>query len=194
MAYITLAQFRDEYRGLGAAETSDDTLISTRLIPSAQAAIEKYCRRRFEATTKTRYYDAGSARRSRQSLFLDDDLLTVTSLTNGTGVVIPSSGYRLQDRNEGPPYSEIQLLTGYVWMFNTDGEIAVAGTWGWSATPPADVITAMFELVNYLYTLKDSPIFDVTAMPESGMVTVPKGWPKHVSVDMDRYVDRSGKR
>lgn len=193
MAYITLSQFRT-YRGFGATETGDDTLINTYLIPSAQAAIEQFCHRKFEAATQTRYYDAMSAQIAGQWLYLDQDLLSVTTLTNGEGSVIPSTGYRLYPRNEGPPYSQILLLNSYIWNFTTDGEIAIAGSWGYSSTPPADVVTAMFELVNYLYTLKDSSVFDVTAMPESGVIQVPKGWPQHVRVDLGRYVDRSGKR
>lgn len=193
MAYITLEDFRI-YRGLSADETGDDELIEDRFIPAAQAEIEQFCHRIFEATTQTRAYDQASAQRVGQRLYLDQDLISVTSLTNGTGEVIPANGYRLQPRNDGPPYSSIQLLTGYVWMFNTDGEIEVEGTWGWSATPPADVVQATLELTNYLYTLKNSQIFDVTAMPESGVIQVPKGWPQHVKVSLSRYVDRSGKR
>ncbi len=183
MAYATLAQFR-EYKiqpnGSASAPvpTTDDALI-TRLLGVAQAEIERICRRTFEAVAQTRTYGDTNARIVDQRLYLDRELLTVTSITNGSGQVVPAGGYWLEPRNE-PPYSMIFLKTSYVWLINVDTEIEVTGTWGASATPPADIEQATLELTAYLYDLRKQQNYDVTAVPELGQMIIPGGFPKHV--------------
>src|SRR5574340_1235085 len=107
MAYTTLA---DVKAYLGISVTTDDTLL-TALIPRAQTAIETYTGRKFEATTATHYFHNEDV--TGQYLYLHyDDLLTVTTLTNGNGTVIDAANYRLEPRNTSPKYA-IRLDEAY---------------------------------------------------------------------------------
>ena len=189
MAYASLAQLKN-YLGIATGETTDDVLLNT-LIDRATKAIDTYCSRRFEASTATRYYESDAV--DGDYLYLDDDLISVTTLTNGDsdGTTISSSYYWLWDRNSGPPYYAIRLkatgTTTYSWEQDTDYFITVAGTWGWSSTPPADVTHACVRYAAYLYHQKDSPVFDVSVFPESGVITTPQGIPRDVRIMLDPY-------
>lgn len=186
MAYTTAADLKAY---LGVASTSDDTLLST-LIGAASAIIDAETCRKFSAETTTRYYTRDSIDVDDLNLLhLDSDLLSVTTLKNGAGETITSSYYWLLPRNAGPPYHQIRLKTNsvYAWSFDTDGEISVAGTWGYSTTPPDDIVQACKRLAGYLYRLKDSQVFDVTAMPEQGVITLPKGIPQDVKIILAKY-------
>ncbi|KPL80231.1 hypothetical protein [Herpetosiphon geysericola] len=189
MAYATKDEFR-AYKlqpngGTTPIPTTDDLLI-TRLLGVAQAEIDLYCHRSFEAVTTTRFYDEANARMVGQRLYLDTELLTVTSLMNGDGREIPLTGFRLEPRNE-PPYTMITLKSSWVWFLNLDAEIAITGTWGYSATAPAPIQQATLELTAYLYDLRKQQNYDVTAMPELGQVVIPGGMPKHVKNLMAEY-------
>lgn len=198
MAYASLAQLKNY---LGISVTSDDTLL-TDLLARAQQAIDSYCHRSFEARTETRYYRQDAVAIADpfgydithevlnpvyDVLYLDDDLLAVTTLTNGNGETIPSSGYWLEPRN-GPPYWYIRLKSAYNWEFDTDGEISVAGTWGYATTAPDDIVHATVRLAAYFYRQKDAQVFDTTAMPEVGVITIPQGIPADVKLILNHYV------
>ena len=116
---------------------------------------------------------------SHRVLNLRRDLLSITTLTNADGNVISSTGYWLEPRND-PPYRQIRLRSSEAWIFNTDGEVSVNGQWGFSSAPPLDIVEATLQLAAYLYRNRDNPVYDVTASPEIGVITVPKGFPAHV--------------
>ncbi len=190
MAYVDKIAVK-QYLGISAA--TDDTLIEA-LIARAQKAIESYCHRQFEAQTGTRYYrqaDVGTEDLLEQGvydiLYLDADLLSVTTLTNGDGTEIPSSGYWLDPRNSGPPYWYIVLKSPYSWTFDTDGEISVSGTWGYALAAPEDIVHATVRLAAYYYRQKDAQVFDTTAAPELGVITVPQGLPADVRILLEPY-------
>lgn len=178
--YASIADFK-AYRGTSG--TGDDGLI-TDLLLRAQAQIETATHRVFEAAAGTRYYD--ESRVAGDLLFLDADLAAATSLTNGDGSAIPAAGFRLLPRNAAPYYA-IRLKGGYAWTFDTDGEVAVEGAWGYSLTPPADIVQATVRLAAYYYAGKDSQVFDVTAQPAAGIITVPKGLPADVAKLIEPY-------
>jgi len=179
MAYATLADLK-QYRPGASTSTTDDALLSA-CLTRAQAYIENECGRTFEASAAlTRYYRPADVEDGR--LYLDRDLLTVTTLTNGNGTVLGSATYVLEPRNS-PPYKRIRLKSTYFWEFtDADSEISVAGTWGFSTVPPADIVQATIRLASFFYVGKDSQIFDVTASPEFGVITVPQGIPKDVKL------------
>ena len=174
------------YLGFTTSETADDSLLVT-LINAAQASIDSYCKRSFEGTTATRYYD-WTALDSVGRLRLDDDLLSTSTgaivITNGdTGAtVITSTQYRFE------PYNTVskrlvRLLsgsTGSGWQFGTDGRISVAGSWGFTTAAPNDIVHATNRLAAYFYRQKDAQVFDVTAMPGMGEMIIPKGMPADV--------------
>lgn len=192
MGYANLADLKD-YLGISDSTTTDDMLLSN-LIRRASAAIDTYCGRKFEATTATRHYEADAV--DGCYLYLDDDLLSVTTLTNGDSdaTTIASTEYWLWPRNDGPPYNAIRLEANsdYSWEVDTDYMISVEGEWGWSKSAPADVAHACVRLSAYYYQQKDTPTFDTTVIPEAGVITVPQGIPHDVRLLIDPYVRRAG--
>ena len=192
MAYATLAQIKD-YLDIGA--DTDDVLLSA-LIVRAQQAIDSYTGRVFEAETETRYFERRHVDDTGFILHMDRDLLTITTLNNGgsSSTAIPATEYWLTDanggRNYGPPYHGIRLKVDstYSWEFDTDYWVSVAGTWGYSATAPADIVHATLRMVSYYYAQKDAQVFDVTAIPEAGIIQVPQGIPRDVERILQPYV------
>jgi hypothetical protein len=188
MAYATLANVR-EYLGIATANTGDDTLL-TALIARAQAIIDSIAGYSFEAATATRYYNPDLNVDERGDLVLDYPLLTVTTLTNGDGNVVTASQYVLRPTNATPKYAiRLKPSTGLVWVWVTDPDnaITVVGTWGYSTTAPADILMATLRLVGYLYKQRDAQVFDVTAMTNGGIVTIPAGIPSDVLSIVSRY-------
>ena len=77
--------------------------------------------------------------------------------------------------------------TGVYWEWDTDYWVSVTGTWGYSATCPDDVRRACLVLAAYYYRQKDSQVFDVTAIPEAGVITIPQGIPATVTRVIAKY-------
>ena len=181
MSYATAAELKSY---LGISENTDDTLLAA-LLNRATAAIEQYTHRVFSAAVGTRYYRSDAV--DGDTLHLDGDLYSVTTLTNGEGDTITE--YWLLPRNEGPPYHAIKLKSGsdYSWTFGTDGEVEVYGEWGFSSDPPDDIVHACVRLAGYYYRQKDAQVFDVTAQPDAGIITIPKGLPADVKMLLTPY-------
>lgn len=185
--YTTLEALKG-YLGIAATETNDDDLLST-LINSATDFINNRCGRQFMASTRTCYYGRGSLR--GQLLILDNDLLSVTTLTNGDGTVITADDYLLWPRNI-TPYAAIRLKQNRVWSFrDSDSEIVVTGQWGYSITPPADIVQACTRLAAHLYRQKDASFFDATSTPEMGGLVIQRGIPPDVDQLVRMYRRRT---
>jgi len=170
----------------------DDDLLSD-LLDRITKRIEARCGGRvFEAVSASRYFDSDALGEDGYTLYVDEDLVSVTTLKNGDAdaTVIADTEYWLVPRNQGPPYHGLRLKvdSDHSWEWGTDGWVEVAGDWGWSATPPADVVQACLEWAAYAYQLKDSQVFDVTAFPESGVIMIPKGIPAHVREALEPYI------
>ncbi len=224
MAYTDLANCK-VYLNISTGTTGDDSLI-TNLITRSQAQIEAYCKRTFETSTGSRYYQeesiqtvpigsqwrpagsryTGNARYSwdvavganvdygaigHTVLWLDKDLRSIDTLTNGDGTTITSTEYWLEPRND-PPYQWIRLRSNAAWTFDTDGEVTITGSWGYSTTAPADIVHATERLVAYHYRRRDVSEFAVTATNELGIITAPPGVPADVQAILDEggYVRR----
>lgn len=162
MPYTTAAAVKSY---LGITSSSDDALLTT-LISSAQAAIDTYTHRTFEAATDTtRYFDAEDDT-SESYTMLDWtpyglDLAQITSIVNGDGATIPASAYVLEPRHY-PPYFgvKIKVSSGLYFEYdnNNDHEntVAVTGRWAYSITAPADVVHACIEIASLFYKQRDS--------------------------------------
>jgi hypothetical protein len=182
MSYCTVADIR-MYLDIEAG--SDDALIGS-LIDAAERAIDSHCNRTFEAASDTtRYIDAVGEHVRGRSLFFDTigDVCSITTITNGDGVEVASDEYVTVPRNETPYYG-VRLLNsaGKTWTYSTDWEsaISIAGKWAYSETAPHDVRQACIRWASYMYRQKDAPVFDTTAIPEAGVITVPQGIPVDV--------------
>jgi hypothetical protein len=189
MAYATSVQLKD-YLGI-ASSVVDDNLLSD-LIDRAEGLIDAYTGRKFEATTATKYFTSDSTD-GQDLLLYGEDLLTVTALTNGDAVEITSGNYRLFPRNDSPKWL-IRLDESQSWNFSDgDSEISVAGTWGYSATAPADIIHACIRLAAFLYRQKDtSADIDRPMITGDGVTIMPSALPADVTRMLDRYKRRVG--
>jgi len=105
------------------------------------------------------------------------------------GTLISNTNYWLVPFNLGPPYYAIQLKknTGVYWEFDTDYRVGVTGTWGYSATPPGDIKMACLHLAAFYVRKANAQVFDVTAIPDAGVITIPQGIPATVGRIIDRY-------
>lgn len=139
-------------------DTSDDALLAA-LITRASAMVDSYTRRRFYERTETRYYTPG-VDSTYQTLYLDEDLLSITTLTNGDGAVIPAAGYTLEPLNYTPK-TRVTLNTAYSWAYaaeNQIGVVSITGSWGYctAANCPADIVHAACRLTVWLYKQRDT--------------------------------------
>ena len=189
MAYATSVQVKDY---LGIASTVEDDNLLGDLITRAEGLIDAYTGRTFTAVTATKYF--GENCTDGQDLMLyGEDLLTVTKLTNGNAVEVTSGNYRLFPRNDSPKWL-IRLDESQSWNFSDgDSEISVAGTWGYSATAPADIQHACVRLTAFLYRQKDtSADIDRPLITGDGVTIMPSSLPSDVTRMLDRYKRRVG--
>lgn len=184
MAYATIDVLKARLKIAGDA---DDAILQLAL-DWAQLWIEQIAGRTFEARIETRTYASpwlpGNARYplldegNRRRLILDDDLLTCGTLLNGDGTEIPSGGYWLEPRNETPK-SSILLKSGYAWTWDTDSEVAVTGTWGYSTTADALIQMLTLRLAEFGYRSRDM-LDQTTPFSDSRESTLPQGFPPEV--------------
>jgi hypothetical protein len=183
MAYTTKTEVK-AYLGISVA--TDDDLIDA-LIARAQSIIEEYTGRVFEAASETKYFDTDDIE-GRWLYLWGYDLLTVTTLTNGDGTELTSGQYRLEPRNETPKYA-IRLDEDYTWEFDdSDDEISIAGTWGYTSSAPNDIKHACIRLTSFLYRQKDtSADIDRPLVTGDGVTIMPSSIPHDVKAILDKY-------
>ena len=143
--YTTLEAVRSGDMGLSSTtDTGQDGNIF-RIIQSVAREIEALAKhRRFYPRIETRRYDVPNSNApinfkappTWRELQLGDDLITLTTLTNGDGTVITSSQYKLYDAN-APVKHKITLLnsSGVVWTpsgGDYEQAISAAGVWGYT--------------------------------------------------------------
>jgi hypothetical protein len=133
-SYATLAEYKAYRVARGQTATVDatDDIQIDNILNAASRWIDKFTARYFYPYYKTRYYDIPDSRR----LWLDDDLLAITSLTNGDSTVISSSDYLSEDYNATPYFSlKLKSNVDTTWEWDSDNGhekvIQVAGTWGY---------------------------------------------------------------
>jgi len=179
MAYTNVVGVR-QY--LDVASSGDDALIGD-LIDRAQAAIDEYCFRTFEATAdSTRYFDYSNERIDGATLWLYDEVCSITTVTNGDGTEVTAGQYTTIPRNE-TPYYKIRILSnsGVSWTYTDEwmDAISITGRWAFSTTAPKDIVQACDRLAAFYYKQRDQPMMDVTAI-EAGVVLAPVGLPVDV--------------
>lgn len=128
--YTTLANVKGLKR-ITSTDTVDDAVIE-RLIGSTSRMMDTYACRHFYPRIETRYFDVPDTR----TLWLDADLLAVTTLANGDGSAILAADYLLVDKNATPYYSiRLTDVTDIYWVTDANGSyekvISVLGTWGY---------------------------------------------------------------
>lgn len=190
--YASLLGLLDYLSPSGALGTYNDGLLQDSL-DEAESAINDYTRRNFAGTAGTVYVNRYSQRFvASQAMYLQNDLFSLTSLQNGNGQNIPVGSVWLEPRNAGPPYRLVRLMSGYVYTWNTDSDVIVAGTFGFSTVAPAAISRACVELAAYYYRIKDIGPTDSTGMSASGEVMYPKDLPDYVRRKLEPYRSKSG--
>ena len=174
--YCTLAELK-AFNNISTTNAGDDAVIED-IIEGVSRAIDKLTGRTFYARTETHYYDTPDEDECLK--IEDDDLLTITTLTNGNGTVITSDYYKLYPLNRSAK-REIVLTNTYGWYPSpTTGEygaISVAGTWGYSATTPEDVhLVCMAEAMNEYHKRFGENAAAITTVTASGVVISPQGF------------------
>jgi len=159
----------------------DDDLLAD-LLARAQERIDQVAGWAFEAAADaTHYFDAVDDVDGRV-LFLDDPLCSITSITNN-GTALTSDDYVTQPRNKTPWWGiRLKDSSSQSWTFSSTSEdaIEVTGKWAYSETAPADIVHACLRLAGYYYKQRDAQVYDVTASPEMGQITIPQGMPRDV--------------
>lgn len=190
MAYASLADVKT-YLGVGAS--GDDQLIAN-LLARAQDAIDNHTRRVFEVSADTTRRFTVGADTEGNTLYFDEDICSITTVTtnaDGVGSVIPSTEYITLPRNRTPYYA-IRILdsSAHYWRYAGDAEmgITVAGKWAYSLAAPDDVVQACVRWAAYMYRQKDAQVFDTTAIPDAGVMMIPKGIPQDVKLLLAPYV------
>jgi hypothetical protein len=174
--YCTLAEFKS-FHSITTADGVDDAVIES-LIEGVSRAIDRMVSRTFYARTETRTYDVPEG----NCLELDDDLLTLTTLTNGDGTVITSSYYKLYPLNITPK-RRVELTNTYGWAISpthgTNGAISIVGSWGYSATTPDDVnLICLSEVMNEYKKRYGENASAITTVTSAGIVITPQGFLK----------------
>jgi hypothetical protein len=191
MAYCTAAEVKT-YGGVSGS--GDDTLIGD-LIDRAQKVIEVYTDRVFEASSDTtRTFTVGEDTDGR-TLWFDEDCAAITTITNkadaSTTEDVATTEYVTLPHNRTPYYG-VRLLSSssIAWDYDSAPEngITVTGKWAYSTTAPNDIKHACIRLSAYYYRQKDAQVFDVVAVPDAGIITIPQGIPADVKLILNPYV------
>lgn len=189
MAYATVVQLK-EY--LDISTNTDDNLLQSILV-RAQAWIDQYTHRTFEASANTsRTFDT-ERDVDGQVLYLDEDLASINSITNGDGDVLTTSEYTTEPRNRTPYYA-IRLLasSNLAWEYSSstddpENAITISGKWAWSTSAPADIVAATLRLAAYLYRQRDNAAdLDRTIIAGSATVLPPQ-MPRDVELALLPY-------
>lgn len=186
MSYTTVSAIKTY---LGISTGTDDGLLSNLLV-SAQTIIDAYTRRTFAGTAQTtRYFDA-YADVDKRTLWLDEDLCIIGTVTNGDGASIGTADYTTEPRNN-TPYNRIVLKgnSTAAWTYNETPEnaIAVTGAWHYSTVAPADIEHAATRLVAWMYAQKDNHADQDRAFIVGNTTVLPTAMPTDVVVLLEPY-------
>ena len=187
--YVSLAEFK-AYENITSTDATDDTVIED-IIEAASRYIDAQSGRTFYARSETRYYSVPHEEARR--LEVDDDLLSIATLTNGDAVVIPATEYYLWPRNVNPKTAIIiRQLSTYTWATNSTGEteyvISVVGSWGYSTAAPDDVKNACMQISLALYKRRHGENMQVaTTITAGGVFITPRDIPSAALAVIERY-------
>jgi hypothetical protein len=192
--YADLQALLDYLSPSGALGSYNDGLLQDSL-DEAESAINDYTHRQFAGTAGTYYINRYQTHLvQRQAMYLQQDLHTLISLTNGDSTNIPVGSVWLEPRNSGPPFRLLRLKSPYVYVWNTDSDVIVAGTFGFSTVPPAAISRACVELAAYYFRIKDVGPTDVAGVSAAGEVAFPKDMPDYIKGKLNPYKPKTGGR
>ncbi len=177
---------------IGTLLNTDDALLST-YVTEASQMIETYTKRTFNAANGTLTFDIAPPYIYGRKLFFREDVLGVYELRNGNGSVIAPDQYRFLPLNNTPLYGlELLPSASVTWSPTPAGDwlsaITLAGTLGYSSTPPSDIQLAATKLAAWLYQNRDNS--DDNVRFADGSMTIPSAAPAIVLriLNNGRYV------
>ena len=177
--YATLEKAK-LWANISSTDTDDDSVIED-IIEAASRYIDRKTGRTFYGRTETRYYDVPP--NAGRTLYLDDDLLSIDTLTNGDGNTIASTEYNLVPKNSAPYYAiKLKASSSTYWDFDSDGNsewvISVNGTWGYSSSTPDDIQEACLLIMNSMYRRRSGEnASSVATITAAGVVITPQDVP-----------------
>lgn len=127
--YCTVTEYR-AYNSITSTNATEDAFVE-KIIAAVSRYIDRDTRRVFYPRIETRYFDVPESR----TLMLDDDLLELTTLTNGDDVAITNTDYIIESRNYYPKWGiKLKETTGIIWETDSNANsgqvIDVLGVWG----------------------------------------------------------------
>jgi len=173
------------------ASSADDPLL-LELIDRAQKIIEKHTARIFEASANTaRTFDAVRDVEKR-TLYLDQDLASLNSVTNGDGNAIATSVIVTEPRNR-TPYFALTIRSDQTtsWTYNDypENAISISGKWAYSTTAPDDIVQATVRLATFLYRQREShESLDRPLLTGDGVTILPVHLPADVLQLLKPYI------
>lgn len=189
--YCTLAELKRYITPNESTDPLDDQVLID-IIEAASRFIDGVTGRTFYARTETRYFSVPEGQDARK-LFLDDDLLTVTTLTNGDGTVLTTADYYLLPRNLSPKYAVVlKESSSYYWIWdssnNSEYVISIAGTWGYAASAPDDVKDACRMIALSMDKRRSGEnISAITTITGGGVVVTPQDVPSIAAKILEKY-------
>lgn len=190
--YATLAEYK-AYHPITSVSATDDGVIEDLIEAASRHFDAQASGRTFYARTETRYFSIPSGR----TLRVDDDLLAITTLTNGDGTVISSSDYYLVPRNASPKFEIVLKESASVfWASDSNGNtefvISIAGSWGYATTRPDNINIACLEIAKALYSRRTGETMNMVArVTAAGVVLMPQGTPDWVADVIASYRKRT---
>lgn len=186
--YVTLEAVKSD---IEVDDNSVDAIVG-RLIPQAEAFIERYCDRVFYAQTATRYFPGAG-----RTLFIDD-LLSVTTFKldeDGDGTfesTLAATDYVLFPLNENPKtWVELSQSSSYGgFAAGVNKGVEIAGSWGYDSTVPEDIRrAALIQVVKWFKRKNDYST--VVGGGELGEVQVHYGLDPDIKMILAPFVKRS---
>jgi hypothetical protein len=191
MAYLDLENDVKPYLNIPADNHTDDSDLQD-MIATAVRTIEAPSPigtgRVFEAAADTtRYFDAVADVDGPDLLFWDD-LIQITSVTNGNGIAVAPSAYVKIPNKPGVPAYGLRLKRSasviWTWSDSPEASIAVTGRWAYSIVPDAYVKQLALRLVGWLYRIGAGTVNDTTIVTENGLI-YPAALPKDIRAGLE---------
>ena len=196
--YCTLQEYKDYATARGqtnATDAIDDAMIED-LIEAASRTIDRMTGQTFYSrTAETRYFDIPDDDRE---LLFDDPLVSIDvgGFLNGDASVIAATEYKLLPINGTPKYGlRLKEMSTVYWMpdtqRNTEGVIAITGTWGYAATAPDDIKTLTEAIVLNIYRRRHGEnVTSTSLVTAAGVVVTPEGIPEWGKPIIQYYMRR----
>lgn len=200
MSYATLADFKSYISemtgGIQTTFTAAENTVLQLFLDQADAEINGYTGRHFGqgANNHTHYYTEEDI--DGDTLYLDADLVSVVTLTNGDGTVISSSDYWLLPMNASitgehtfdGSYWGIRLKSTTEWQTPTDGRISVVGRWGYMQGAPIDVVRCAMRIAYWYWTKRNQT--GATEIAGEQLTQQSDSYPTDVRIILERYKRR----